>query len=347
MGQLAYDISSYSGGRALNAIFTAPTLRWSERLTLLFLTSRMNPHGDFAEAVTASSQTVARETGLCPRSAQYALRDLRINGFLSREHRREGDQFLPNSYQLTPRLFDDHQASKGLTDPAIIRQGGRALNACFGTGLSPHATLILLRLSAKMNYTDFSKPEWISIARIARETGHSRATVFRVLKELERAGFLARRRRSGKHGQNLANDYVFKPGLYLAYQARREQPNVNAANTGVERSAPSSSSSPAVTPPSSLVTKPPSNLSDTKEAHTIGALVFMPAEGSGQRTFVDTFAVRGLMELALSRSGIEALRLFRDRVTEKEMLGEVKFNQQRVLEWIAMCADDLRSTAPP
>lgn len=135
-----------SGGRALNAIWDNQDLSQSEKMFLLYLSSRADFNSDFREPRFESVARICAATGMSRAHVLATAKSLEAGvskhglpvehggGYISRTQRRQDGVNLPSFYTLTSKLFDqyavalDRRASEGGGSP----QRGRVVSEADG-----------------------------------------------------------------------------------------------------------------------------------------------------------------------------------------------------------------------
>jgi hypothetical protein len=237
--------------------------------------------------------------------------------------------------------------------------GGRYLTAIrYIRDLAGPSKSVLAVIGSLINFNDFSAEWFVTIEKLAEYSGFGTTTVKAAVADLIERGYITRRKQRW-HGRNGANAYRLTDRVFAnfeeAHGAHVERPEpALAPETASQRSGDdrwTASQKPSAdqsqrsgddrnqrSPDGRKLLKEARKenfpiITPEEEAKIIGETLYVPTEERRQRgAFVRLGPVHAVMEAALKRYGIEALRWLRDKALEQRMCGEVSWSPRRLFE---------------
>ena len=249
-------------------------------------------------------------------------------------------------------------------DAKFIRQstnGGRALNAIWQSSLPALQKLILLYLGSQLDFNGtFTEYRWCYVSTIEKATSISNRTIFSILSDLEKNGYISREKQfEGK--KQLATLYAINDKIFDEYAAilvaknneapptphcdSRSTPTATAAVPPLREPQYPTARAADITPSPSLPPKktPLFNISVKTETSQVAAkkgdklkarkalsLVYSPSEKAeainGKKRFYDQNAVSEASEVMLEKYGIDTVLGLRDLAIKDEQCGMAQFD---------------------
>lgn len=113
--------------------------------------------------------------------------------------------------------------------------GGRSLNAIWFSDLTSSEKLVLQFLGSQLDFRySFQEPQWQPISRIQMATSLCRRQIFRIIKQLEKKGYLTRKAR-WLDGKQMASEYAINDKIFNEYTnilLKRAQENNHVESIG-------------------------------------------------------------------------------------------------------------------